>query len=151
MAFIDGLHEYKQALRDFINIERYSHPRTVVLVHDCLPVARAVAAPVRATVFWCGDVWKTVRCLVKYRPDLTVRVVPARPSGLAVVTHLDPNSTVLRDRTEEIAAEYKNRELSYEYLDSALIAGMMSRGVPDDCRQFCRDLDSELRGALQSG
>jgi hypothetical protein len=144
LAFIDGLHEFKQVLKDFINIERYSCPGTVVLVHDCLPVARLVAAPVRATVFWCGDVWKIVPCLLKYRPDLNVRVVPARPSGLAIVTHLDPNSTLLHDRFEEIVSEYQDHDLGYEYLDVARLVGIMDNGVPNDWKQICRELGESL-------
>jgi hypothetical protein len=150
LAFIDGLHEFKQVLKDFINIERYSCPRTVVLVHDCLPVARLVAAPVRATVFWCGDVWKIVPCLLKYRPDLNIRVVAARPSGLAIITRLDPNSTFLQDRFEEIAAEYRDQELSYEYLDSVELSRRMNNLVPNDWEHIRRDLVSELGGAFQS-
>jgi hypothetical protein len=151
LAFIDGLHEFKQVLKDFINIERYSCPRTVVLVHDCLPVARLVAAPVRATIFWCGDVWKIVPCLLKHRPDLNVRVVAARPSGLAIVTQLDPNSTLLQDRFEEIAAEYRNQELSYEYLDSVELSRRLNNHVPNDWEHICRDLVSEPGRVLQSG
>jgi hypothetical protein len=151
LAFIDGLHEFKQVLKDFINIERYSGPGTVVLVHDCLPVTRLVAAPVRATGFWCGDVWKIVPCLLKYRPDLNVRVVAARPSGLAIVTHLDPNSTLLQERFEEIAAMYRDQDLSYEYLDSVELSRRMNNHVPNDWEHICRDLASEPQDARRSG
>jgi hypothetical protein len=151
LAFVDGLHQFGQVLRDFINIERYSSARTVVLVHDCLPVTRLVAAPVRATSFWCGDVWKIIPCLLRYRPDLNVRVVPARPSGLAIVTHLDPNSTLLESRFEEILSEYRNQDLDYEYLDSAELAGRMSNVLVNDWKYVCQYLVPELRGAPQSG
>jgi len=151
LAFVDGLHQFGQVLKDFINIERYSSARTVVLVHDCLPVTRLAAAPVRATVFWCGDVWKIIPCLLKHRPDLNVRVVPARPSGLAIVTHLDPNSTLLRDGLTEIMSEYRNQDLSYEYLDGAELAGRMGNVLVNDWKCVCRDLVPELSGAPQSG
>jgi hypothetical protein len=151
LAFLDGLHQFGQALKDFINIERYSCTRTVVLIHDCLPVTRLVAAPIRATDFWCGDVWKIIPCLRKYRADLNVQVVPARPSGLAIVTQLDSNSTLLQDRLEAIVAEYRDQDLSYEYLDIASLTGKMSNVVPNDWKNICRDLVSESRGVLQSG
>lgn len=117
LAFIDGLHQFEQVLRDFINIERSADKRTVVLVHDCLPIARLTAAREQVTDFWCGDVWKIIHCLRDYRPDLTLGVVPARPSGLGVITNLDPGSNVLRDHYDEIVTRYRSRELSYDYLD----------------------------------
>lgn len=117
LALIDGLHDFEQALKDFINLERYADGETVICIHDCLPVARLVAARTPSTSFWCGDVWKIIPCLKAVRPDLDVRVIPARPSGLGVVTRLDRNSTVLREKFDQIASEFRDRELDYEYLD----------------------------------
>ena len=37
VAFIDGLHLFEQALRDFINIEKYAQADTLTLIHDCYP------------------------------------------------------------------------------------------------------------------
>jgi len=132
MAFIDGLHCFDQVLKDFMHIERYADRQTVVLIHDCLPLMRRVATRVCSTAFWCGDVWKIIPCLVKHRPDLTVRVVPASPSGLGIVTGLDRNSVVLGDRFDQILREYQDMELGYAELDQDQLRQAVPNIVPND-------------------
>ncbi|MFV8819959.1 class I SAM-dependent methyltransferase [Haliea sp. E17] len=116
LAFIDGLHLFEQALKDFVNIERFANPATVVLIHDCFPVSELTARRERETNFWSGDVWKIVPCLLRERPDLQVRVIPCRPCGLALVTGLDPASSHLRDNLAAIIDQY--RELPYSDIPS---------------------------------
>jgi tetratricopeptide (TPR) repeat protein len=96
-AFIDGLHIFEQALRDFINIERFAGPQTVVAIHDCLPIDPLTAARERHTVFWSGDVWKLPLCLREYRADLKIYLVPTPPTGLCLVRNLDRHSKILTD------------------------------------------------------
>lgn len=132
LCFIDGLHHFEQVLNDFINVERYSDAHTVVLIHDYLPVTRQVATRVRATDFWCGDVWKIVFCLAEHRPDLTLSVLPVYPSGLLLVTGLNPRSSVLRDRFQGIVEEYQDRALPYDNLDPAVLQKVWPNLVPCD-------------------
>lgn len=132
LAFIDGLHTYGQALRDFINIERYSSRKTIVLIHDCLPVTRIVASRSSAGRFWCGDVWKIIPCLSKYRPDLNIRIIPAPPSGLGMVTGLDSNSEVLSENLDRITDEYHYLELDYDFLDRERIFTKTDNILPND-------------------
>jgi len=106
LAFIDGLHLFEQALRDFGNVERRSRRSSVVLMHDCLPLDAATSSRRRRTGFWSGDVWKVIPALRQWRPDLSVSVLPAFPTGLAVVTGLDPSSRVIEERFEEIVAPW---------------------------------------------
>ena len=75
LAFIDGLHEFAQALRDFINVEACCGPRSVVLFHDTVPFDERTQRPARERKFYTGDIWKTVLCLKRYRPDLDVFTV----------------------------------------------------------------------------
>jgi hypothetical protein len=118
LAFIDGLHHFDQALRDFINLERYANKETIILIHDCIPITRRVGSRERLTPFWTGDVWKIIPCLKKYRPDLNVHVVLTDPSGLGIVTNFDQTSTVLLDEINNIETEFHNLDLGYEYFQS---------------------------------
>lgn len=105
LGFADGLHWWEQTLRDVANLERHASPDGVILIHDCNPRDEITAARERTTVFWSGDVWKTVVALRRYRPDLSVITADVPPTGLAIVTGLDPTSDVLFDRYNEIVAE----------------------------------------------
>jgi DNA-binding transcriptional LysR family regulator len=106
LAFIDGMHLFEFALRDFINLERYCARTSTCLVHDCYPLDERTSARERVTEFWTGDVWKLVLCLKKYRPDLDVHTVAAAPTGLVIIRRLDPKSRILQDRLESICAEF---------------------------------------------
>jgi hypothetical protein len=116
-AFIDGMHLFEFALRDFINLERYCSPQSVILVHDCYPRERLHAQRERESVTWCGDVWKLVPCLREQRPDLNVAAIDVRPAGMGIVTGLDRESTVLSDSYEAIEARYL--ALDYDWVDEA--------------------------------
>ena len=105
VGFIDGLHVFEQTLRDFINLERYSHAETVILIHDCYPPTEISAAREAVTDYWCGDVWRLIAVLTRYRPELSVSVIPAFPSGLGLVTGLNPGSRLLADRYDELVEE----------------------------------------------
>lgn len=107
LAFIDGLHLFEFAFRDFVNAERHSSPRGVVLFDDVLPRSVDEAARVRHTNAWTGDVYAMLEVLARYRPDLVVVPVQTNPTGLLLVTGLDPTSTVLSDHYDEIMAEFR--------------------------------------------
>lgn len=105
LAFVDGLHLHEQTLRDVANVERHASPDGVILIHDCLPIDAATSARRRSTVVWSGDVWKVVVALRRHRPDLTVTTVDVEPTGLAIVTGLDPTNTLLLDDYDAIIDE----------------------------------------------
>jgi hypothetical protein len=114
-AFIDGMHLFEFALRDFRNIERHAGPDTVVAVHDCFPQSPAWATRERQTEMWTGDTWTLVPCLAELRPDLRISTLAAGPSGLALIGNLDPSSRVLYDRYDEILERYV--PLDYEAVE----------------------------------
>jgi hypothetical protein len=89
LAFIDGLHLFEQALRDFINLEQFAGPHSVILLHDCIPLDRVTSERTQTTEFYSGDVWKLTLCLKEQRPDLQMRMIPTGPTGLCVVSGLN--------------------------------------------------------------
>lgn len=115
LSFLDGLHQYEFLLRDFYNAEAASGAGSMIVMHDCLPLTVEMTArdwtlprqdPEPYSRMWTGDVWKIVPILARYRPDLRVRLLDCIPTGLVCVTGLDPSSRVLRERYDEIVAEF---------------------------------------------
>jgi ketosteroid isomerase-like protein len=117
LAFIDGYHMFEYALRDFMNLEPYCSEQSVILAHDCYPISRETSTRERTTAVWSGDVWKLVVCLREVRKDLDVHVVDVRPTGLAIITGLDPNSTMITSGYDEIVSRYTPTD--YDVLEEA--------------------------------
>lgn len=112
LAFIDGMHKFEYALRDFMNTEKYCTKESVVIFHDTVPKDKITAQREQETCFWTGDVFKVILILKKYRPDLKIKTMDVYPSGLGFVTNLNPKSTVLKDNYEKIMKEYM--DLDYD-------------------------------------
>jgi predicted O-methyltransferase YrrM len=106
LAFIDGDHHFEAVLDDFVAAERYAAAGAVLLLHDTVPLDCATATREHRTGFYTGDAWKIVPCLRSLRPDLQIVTLPTAPTGLTVVTGLDPSSRVLRDRLPLIHQTY---------------------------------------------
>ena len=106
LAFIDGMHHFEYALRDFINVERCCSRASVILMHDCYPLDERTAQREQVTGFWSGDIWRLMLLLRTHRPDLVVRTIATPPTGLGIVLNPDPASRVLAERRDELIAEY---------------------------------------------
>jgi hypothetical protein len=106
LAFIDGLHLFEQALRDFVNLEKFASPQSVVMLHDCLPLDAVTADRTRTTHFYSGDVWKLTMCLKVHRPDLKMKMIRTGPTGLCLVSRLDAQSNVLDFNYDEYVDEF---------------------------------------------
>lgn len=125
LAFVDGMHHFEFALRDVMNIEPHCRPNSLIVLHDCLPVDahmarrdprdRSSAAEAHYPRAWAGDTWKALWILQRYRPDLRIYAFDAPPSGLVVVTQLDPGSTRLKLVYEEAVAAADAADLAGFY------------------------------------
>lgn len=121
VAFLDGLHRFEYLLRDFLNTEKICHRRSVILLHDCLPLNARMAERVyrlneseaeETRHAWTGDVWKILPALKKYRPDLRVRLLDCQQTGLVAISSLDPQSEVIDKSYDAIADEFRDLDLS---------------------------------------
>lgn len=115
LAFIDGMHHFEFALRDFMNLERRCAPGATILIHDCFPHDRATAERERHFTFWSGDIWRLILLLKKYRPDLAIHTIAAPPTGLGVVRNLNPASRFIADNLQRLYDEFL--ALDYAYLE----------------------------------
>jgi hypothetical protein len=115
LAFIDGMHHFEYALRDFVNLERHCTRDSVIMIHDCYPLDRETAERIPRTNFWSGDIWRLIVLLKRHRPDLAIDTVGTPPTGLAIVRKLDPESRFLSERVGPLCDEFL--ALDYAYLD----------------------------------
>ncbi len=121
IAFLDGMHLFEYLLRDFIATERHAGARSLIVLHDCLPPHPAITGrdeaagrepepepgawselPEAPKGAWTGDVYRMLFALAAYRPDLRVHAFDCPPTGLVVVSRLDPSSTALQEAYYEI-------------------------------------------------
>ncbi len=106
LVFIDGMHLFEYALRDFMNVERHAKPTTLVFVDDIFPNHPVQADRERRSRVWTGDVWKLLVCLSQERPDLILLPLDTRPTGLLLIAGLDHKHRALWDRYNPIVNRY---------------------------------------------
>lgn len=139
-SFLDGMHLFEFLLRDFIGAEKASDPKGVIALHDCCPFSHEMTTrdlsnlPKQA---WTGDVWKLIPILMEHRPDLTITALDAAPTGVVLVSGLDPKSKVLEKKYDAIVKAYANVTLQdfgveafnalFDYTDTA---AFMDAGFP---------------------
>ncbi|MFH1822950.1 MAG: class I SAM-dependent methyltransferase [Patescibacteria group bacterium] len=117
VAFIDGLHTYKQTFRDIENCLKYLSDNGVIVVHDCNPECEASASPDRevarkspeASRKWNGDTWKAIAHFRSTRNDLNIFTLNC-DWGLGIIIKGRPES-ILKYSLDEL------RELSYKDLE----------------------------------
>lgn len=117
-TFVDGMHLFEYALRDFMNAEAAMTQDGIIALHDVCPFSYAMTVRDPELTMdadglpWTGDVWKVMIILKRFRPDLKLQVLSAAGTGLAVVQGLDPTSTILADSYDAILAEFETLALA---------------------------------------
>lgn len=140
LAFVDGLHQFEVALADVLSVERYAHARTVVLLHDVLPIDAVTSDRKRTTAIWSGDVWKVVALLRRYRPDLSVTTLDVEPTGMAVITGFGGLEATAPDQSWVQTGVEHFLAATYEDLCAMGIKETLSV-VPGTARSFAECID----------
>jgi hypothetical protein len=138
MAFIDGMHHFDFALRDFANLEPLCDPDSLIFVHDCYPIDARSAAREQTTAFWSGDIWRLITLLKRHRPDLSIHTIATPPTGLGLITRLDPGSSWLRDNLTALIEEGLASNLATIAHDKAAALNL----VPNDWPKLRQLLDA---------
>jgi len=119
-SFLDGMHHCEFLLRDFYNAEAVSSRTGVIAMHDCVPLDIPMTDRVQEGTppsspnrlgWWTGDVWRAALVIKRHRPDLRFTAMDCFPTGLIVITGLDPTSTLLKDNYEALVAEMNAMDL----------------------------------------
>jgi hypothetical protein len=113
-SFLDGMHLFEFLLRDFYHTEANSDPNGVIALHDCVPFNERMLTRDLQNLPkgpWTGDVWKLIPILRKYRPDLKLTVLSCRPTGLVLVSKLDPDNKSLKKNYDQILADWTQTDL----------------------------------------
>jgi hypothetical protein len=124
LAFLDGLHLFEFAFRDFVHTEQNSTPTSVIVFDDVLPRTNDEAARQRHTSAWTGDVFRMIEVLDRFRPEVSAILVDTRPTGLMIVVGLDPADTVLADNYDAIMADHRRpdpQEVPRELLERTTV------------------------------
>lgn len=107
LIFIDGMHLFEFVLRDFMAVEHYACPHTLVVIDDIYPCHPVQAARRRRSSAWTGDVWKFHQILQRERPDLTLLALNAHTTGLLLIAGLNPQDAHLPAVYPEVVREFR--------------------------------------------
>jgi hypothetical protein len=126
VALIDGLHTYRQVLRDVENTLRYLRDDGVIVLHDCNPARASIACPASSfadfraqnhwwNVNWSGEVWKAIVYLRSTRHDLRVAVLKC-DRGVGVIRKGVPESRLSYSAAQIEALNYADLAADRERL-----------------------------------
>ena len=113
LIFIDGLHEYRQSVRDVSNSLNHLSKNGIIVMHDCNPPTKwhqREPGEYNGTGKWNGTVWKSFIEHRKNRKDLTMFVVDC-DWGVGIIKEKS------KTKFPEIIVKEEDNVLDYEWLD----------------------------------
>jgi hypothetical protein len=131
IAYIDGLHTYRQTYSDLINA-LIAVPWGPILLDDTVPDDELSAIPDQAesvrlrqergdhSLRWHGDVWKVIVALHRFHPEL---------HWCTIIEGENPQTVVWRSRPDVEISMPSRRQLSK--VSRLKYSDVMSRGLPD--------------------
>lgn len=85
IIFIDGLHLYKQILKDVKNSLKHINKKGIIVLHDCNPKNEKRQLEIKKKWGpWNGSTWKTIVILRMTKPKLFITTINA-DQGLGII------------------------------------------------------------------
>ncbi len=114
VALVDGMHTFRAALTDALNILKHLSSNGIIILHDCLPPHKAAAFSTKShfptkeeqasiegwTKEWCGDVWKSIVYLRRNFPEQLEAYVLDTDYGLGIIrlnTEINEENLVINE------------------------------------------------------
>lgn len=145
LAFVDGDHRFEGVLDDFIGLQAWAAPGALVVMHDTLPLSELTATQERQTGFYSGDGYKLVPCLHALLPKLRIVTLPIAPTGLTLITGLDPQSRVLTHKRQDILDSYARLNPARVVERPGLVMGPLGRNDRAWVQAWLRDAGVQSR------
>ena len=141
LAFIDGMHLAEFALRDFMNLEKYSGFDSIIVIDDVFPEQMEYASRIRKTLAWTGDVYKLIRILIQYRPELQITIFDIGIKGMAIISNLNNRSEILRSCYDQIIKEIDQGV--YDVTNRDQLSVMLKPESPERLIEYIKDISKE--------
>ncbi len=110
--FIDGLHTYKQVIKDIKNSLNFLNQNGIIFVHDCLPNNVYEQNVPRSTYTWNGDVWKAI---VEMRTKIDVQTYTINADyGIGVILKKNNQNILYINQTDFKKLKFKDFFYNYK-------------------------------------
>tara|TARA_B110000037_G_scaffold218597_1_gene281922 strand:+ start:5944 stop:7050 length:1107 start_codon:yes stop_codon:yes gene_type:complete len=142
LGFIDGMHLFEYALRDFINLTKISSKRALFMIHDALPWSYEMTTRDYKTLpqgaAWTGDIWKLIPILIEIGMKDSMKLLTLGPSGLLAI--LNPKKEIiakLEKNLDDICSKWLNKKLDNNELSNLYQSKIFIK--PDKYLQFLKN------------
>ena len=142
LGFIDGMHLFEYALRDFINLAKISSEKALILFHDTLPWSYEMTTRDYKNIphgaAWTGDIWKLIPILTEIGMKDSMKLLTLAPSGLLAI--LNPKKEIiakLEKNLDDICAKWLNKKLDNNELSNLYQSKIFIK--PDKYLQFLKN------------
>ena len=143
LAFIDGMHLFEYALRDFINLAKISSEKSLFLFHDAIPYSFEMTTrnykDLPRGAAWTGDVWKLVHIFIDAGMKENVKLLTSGPTGLLAVLNPDERLvSMLENNYDQICSEWLDVNLSGNNIERFYETGVFEK--PELYLQYLRTI-----------
>jgi tetratricopeptide (TPR) repeat protein len=153
LAFIDGMHLFEYALRDFINLAKISSEKSLFLFHDPIPWTFEMTTrnykDLPRGAAWTGDIWKLVHIFIDVGMKDNVKLLSSDPSGLLAVLNPDKKFVyMLENNYDQICSEWLDVNLNGDNIERFYKTGVFTK--PELYLQYLRKISFGKKAENQS-